>query len=314
MEMVMLGNTGLSVSKLCFGVLPMGPLQAEIPLHTGQKFLVQAFQKGINFLDTAESYGTYPYIRGALQEYSGEIVVATKSHAVTYEGMEESIKKALEEMGLESIDIFHLHGAQVQDPLVERHEALQCLVDYKRKGVIKAIGLASHSCLGIGAAVENEAIDVIFPLINYQGMGILDGSLDDMLQAIQRASQKGMGVYAMKALGGGNFLDNVTEAFRFILENRSIHSVAVGMVDPGELEVNYRLFSGEEVDEKEIQALKRKKLLRIQLFCIRCGACVETCPNGALSLGEERAQVDTEKCILCGYCSPGCPKMAIRLA
>lgn len=313
MEKVFLGSTGLHVSRLCFGVLPMGPLQMRIPLAEGRDLLLDAFHQGINFLDTAESYQTYPYIREALKRFPGRIIVATKSPAVEYGEMEKSIHGALEELALKTIDIFHLHAAKRKDPLTERGGALQCLIDYKKRGIIQAVGLASHSCSAVGAAAEHDDIDVIFPLINKEGLGIMHGSVEDMLQAIQRAHKRGKGTYAMKVLGGGNLIDDVPEAFHFVLKNGAIHSVAVGMINSGELQVNCRLFAGEVVSPEELERLRRKKKLIIaKKLCIGCGECLQACPSGALSLGE-KVVVDEEACILCGYCYPICPQFAIRM-
>ena len=76
-------------------------------------------------------------------------------------------------------------------------------MDSKAKGIIRAVGISTHSVSAVRAAIEVSEIDVIFPIINIEGLGILHGTKADMEQAIRQASQKGKGVYAMKALGGG---------------------------------------------------------------------------------------------------------------
>ena len=63
MEKVILGKTGIKVSPLCFGVLPMGPLQKNLPIPVGKKLIRQSLEHPINFFDTAESYQTYPYLK-----------------------------------------------------------------------------------------------------------------------------------------------------------------------------------------------------------------------------------------------------------
>jgi aryl-alcohol dehydrogenase-like predicted oxidoreductase len=62
-----LGRTGLSVSRLCFGALTVGPLQSNLPLNEGAAVIRYALEQGVNFIDTAKLYGTYPYIREALR-------------------------------------------------------------------------------------------------------------------------------------------------------------------------------------------------------------------------------------------------------
>ncbi|MBR0026137.1 MAG: aldo/keto reductase, partial [Clostridia bacterium] len=67
MEYRYLGNTGMLVSRLCFGTLTMGPLQRDLSAKEGAALLELAFSCGVNFLDTAEIYGTYPHVKEALK-------------------------------------------------------------------------------------------------------------------------------------------------------------------------------------------------------------------------------------------------------
>ena len=63
MEYSVLGNTGIEVSKLCFGALTIGPLQKHLSLSKGIDILEYAIDCGINFIDTADLYDTYSYIK-----------------------------------------------------------------------------------------------------------------------------------------------------------------------------------------------------------------------------------------------------------
>ena len=64
---VALGNTNLNVSQVGIGVLPMGPEQLALPVDEGADIICHAVRQGINFIDTAQYYRTYPYIRRALE-------------------------------------------------------------------------------------------------------------------------------------------------------------------------------------------------------------------------------------------------------
>jgi len=310
-----LGKTGISVTEMCFGVLPIGPLQANISVEKGAKLIRTALERGINFIDTAEAYKTYPHIRKALEGYNDEVIIATKSSAETYKKMEQSIKDALESLGRTYIDIFHLHAARVTSSVFEEREgALRCLKDYKTKGVIRAIGISTHAVGAVRRAAEIKEIDIIFPIINKLGMGILGGSVDDMVKAISEAHNAGKGLYAMKALAGGHLIDQLEESFNFVRNIEGISSVAVGMVNPEELELNLKIFNDEKITQELLtQKIKPSKRLFILSFCKGCGTCVKVCPNNALSLENGKAVVDPKLCILCGYCNPVCPEFAIRL-
>ena len=146
MKKRMLGNTGLEVTELCFGALPFGPLQKNLPLEEATAVLCAALEGGINFIDTAQIYKTYAPIREALQQTKKRPVIASKSPASTYEGMQEAIEEALNELNLDEIGIFHLHAARVgEDVFTERQGALECLYDNKARGRIKAVGISTHS-------------------------------------------------------------------------------------------------------------------------------------------------------------------------
>jgi aryl-alcohol dehydrogenase-like predicted oxidoreductase len=109
MECNRLGNTNLIVSKLCFGGLTVGPLQVNMPIEEGAKVIASAFDRGVNFIDTAKLYKTYSYIRRAMELSNNKnIIVSSKSYDYTYEGMKESVREALEELGLKKIGIFRL--------------------------------------------------------------------------------------------------------------------------------------------------------------------------------------------------------------
>ena len=315
MKKCSLGKTGIMVTEMCFGALPIGPLQANVSVEKGAKLIRTALEKGINFIDTAEGYKTYPHIKKALEGYNEEVIIATKSSAETYQEMKQSIKDALAFLGRAYIDIFLLHAAKVTPSVFEeRAGALQCLKDYKSKGIIQAIGISTHVVEVVRRAAEIKEMDIIFSIINKLGIGIVGGSVIDMIKAISEAHKAGKGLYAMKALGGGHLINQLEEAFSFVRNIKGISSLAVGMVSPEELELNIKIINDEEIPKGLFtQKIKPKKRLFISTFCKGCGTCVKTCPNNALSLENGKAVVDHKLCLLCGYCNPACPEFAIRL-
>ncbi len=315
MQYVKLGNTGIEVSKMCFGGLIMGPLQANMTPGAGAQVLLKAFELGVNFVDTAELYGTYPHIRQALKLWKGrEAVIATKSYAYTAEMAEKSLEKARKELDLEVIDIFLLHEQESRHTLRGHREALEYFLKAKQKGLIRAVGVSTHNIEVVEACGEMPEIEVLHPLVNKSGIGIGDGSIDQMLAAVEKAYNSGKGIYSMKPLGGGNLLGSYDECMRFVLDIPYIHSVAVGMQSPEEVIMNTAIFEGERVPEEIRTALKeRKRGLHIDYWCDGCGRCVERCGAKALSLWEGKARVDGEKCVLCGYCGSACPQFAIKI-
>ncbi len=314
MKLVKLGNSGLEVSRLCFGGLIIGPLQANLPPDCGAEIIKKAFDMGVNFIDTAELYGTYPHIREAIKKSHMKPVIATKSYAYDYEGAFKSLEKARKEMDVDVIDIFLLHEQESRLTLRGHREALEYYLKEKQKGTIKAVGVSTHNVEVVEAAAEMDEIDVIHPLVNKKGVGIGDGTTEEMLSAVKKAFDNGKGIYSMKPLGGGNLLSSYKESMDFVLNQSCIHSIAVGMQSVEEVIMNICVFNGHEVPHEIIDALaKRKRVLHIDYWCEGCGKCVSRCGQDALKILGNKAVVDGEKCVLCGYCGSVCPVFAIKI-
>jgi aryl-alcohol dehydrogenase-like predicted oxidoreductase len=93
-----LGNTTIKVSKLCFGSLTISPLQSNFTIKQGAGIIKLAFEKGVNFIDTAELYENYEYIKTAVEGRRKDFVISTKCYAYSKEGAEKSLNKALKEL------------------------------------------------------------------------------------------------------------------------------------------------------------------------------------------------------------------------
>lgn len=309
-----LGKTGLVVSRLCFGGLTVGPLQANLPLKNGAKVIRRALEQGVNFIDTAEMYETYPYIREALRGFSGDVIIATKCYAYTYQDMKKSIKKALTGLGRAVIDIFMLHEQESELTIKGHWEAVKCLLDAKKAGTVRAVGISTHHIAAVQAALKIPEIEVIHPIINMQSIGICDGTKEEMLAAVKKAFLAGKGIYGMKSLGGGNLLNRVEDAFKFVLEIEELSSVAVGMQSVSEVDFNVQFFNGDEISsELKRQVASKPRTLHIENWCRGCGSSVERCSMGALRIEAGKAVVKQELCRLCGYCSTACPEFCIKI-
>ncbi|HJV66597.1 MAG TPA: aldo/keto reductase [Geomonas sp.] len=315
MNTVVLGATGLRIHPLVYGTLPLGPLQAAVSPDDGGRLIRHALERGVNLLDTAEMYQTYPHIRAALDGFTGEVLIATKTHANTGEVARAHVERALSELNRECLDIVHLHGARVADPFTDRAEVVAELVRMKEEGKIRHVGLSSHYVSAIRKAAAHPEIEVIHPLINKTGMGIIDGSPEEMAAAIADCAAAGKGVYAMKALAGGNLISTARESIRYVRALAGVHGIAIGMLSESEIEGNIDLFDNGKAEPVLWEKLegKRRKLRIMQAFCKGCGACVPACTNNALNVVEGKAKVDEETCILCGYCGAACPEFIIRV-
>lgn len=316
MKEITMGRTGIKVSELCFGLLPIGPLQKNVDVETAGEILCHALKNGVTFVDTAQMYKTYPIVRYAIEKTGIVPVISTKSTAATYEDMEAAIKEAQEAMGIEKIDIFFMHAARMGADLFEiRKGALECLMDYRSRGVIKAIGVSAHGVDLVNASAVHPEIDVVFPIINKRGMGILKGSREEMERAIENCFQNGKGVLFMKVLAGGAMIASFGEAMEYARGlSASRAPIALGMVAQDELEMNLRYFNGTSSSD-EINNIKNpgKAFFVSYNLCKSCGKCISKCHSEAIYMGEKHAVINPDKCLTCGYCIGECPEFAIRM-
>jgi predicted aldo/keto reductase-like oxidoreductase len=242
-------------------------------------------------------------------------MVSSKTNATDEATAREHVLTALREMGLDRLDVLLLHGARLADPFTERGAVFEELCRMKDQGLVRAVGLSCHYISGIRDAALNPEVDVIHPLINRTGMGILDGGAREMSAAIAMASSAGKGVYAMKALAGGNFIASARESISWVMDMEGVHAIALGMLSEAEIEANIELVGSGDPSSRLWEKLEKGKrnLTIMRQFCTGCGACVDVCRDGALSMVEGAALVDPSACILCGYCAAACPEFIIRV-
>lgn len=309
----MLGQTGIKVSRLCFGALTIGPLQANLSPLEGGRVIRYALEQGVNFIDTAELYGTYEHIKEGTKLHPDTIIVS-KSYAYDYDQMRKAVEEARIKLDRDTISIFMLHEQESALTLKGHRRALDYLVWAKSRGHIKAIGISTHAVKAVHAAALIPEIDVIHPLLNLTGIGILDGCKEEMEEAIAFAGSLGKGLYAMKALGGGTLIPRAKEAFDYLLKKPELAAIAVGMRILSEVDLNLKLFSSKIPEEEEwLKVAKEPRKLHIDYWCIGCGACKKRCKQGAIEIIANKAVVDHEKCVRCGYCASVCPEFAIKV-
>lgn len=313
MQMNELGRSGLRVSRLCFGTLTMSPLQQNLSPEEGARLLVHAYEKGVRFLDTADLYDTYPHIRLALRD-APDYVVSTKAYCYDRETAQAALERAYRGIGRDYVDLFMLHEQESLYTLRGHEEALCYLAEQREKGHIGAVGVSTHFCACVRAAPKFPMIDVIHPLINAGGIGIQDGTREDMEAAIAAARARGIGIFAMKPLGGGHLIADSRAALDYAIHNPLLDAVAVGMQSVEEIDANVAAFDGAPDALEKLDGLRgRRRRVMVHDWCEGCGRCRDRCRQGAISIVDGRARVDSEKCVFCGYCARACPQFCIKV-
>lgn len=312
MRQVKLGFWGPEVSEICFGSLAISPLQGRLTAVEGANVLRYALEQGVNWIDTAEIYDNYEQIASAIKGYP-EVRIVSKTYAVSAEEMRLSLEKARTALNRETLDFFLLHEQESALTLKGHSEAWQELLTAKEKGIVRWIGISTHAVAGVRAGALQPGLDVIHPILNYQGLGIIDGQLNDMLEAVAFAAEIGIGIYAMKVFGGGHLAEKPQKAVEFVQRVPGVQAMALGMSSREEVDYNLLLVSGQAIPQELQEKVKgTKRKLYVAEWCQGCGLCLEACPQDALHL-ETIAVVDNDRCVLCGYCGRVCPHFCLKI-
>lgn len=304
-----------NVSKLCYGTLSLSNLQNNDTDNNKIKLLNYAYENGINFLDTAELYNNYKLIKEFIKDKDREtLTITTKSYAYDEKTAEYSIIKALKEMNTDYIDIFMLHEQDNGNNFIGHSKAVERFMKYKEDGIIKHFGISTHRVEAVNDSIKFKEIEIVFPLLNMKGIGIQDGSITDMLNAIKLANKNNKFILAMKIYGGGHLINDAKNAFNFVNNLKEVDAIAVGMSTKEEVDANISYLENNELNHNIKNKLKnQKRTLVIEEWCIGCGRCVKKCKQNALEIIDGKCKVDMSKCVLCSYCAGECTDFYIKI-
>ena len=150
MNFTTLGRTGLRVSRMGLGC--GGP--SRLGLKTGgsddnaERIVREALSLGVNFIDTAEAYGTEEVVGRAIKGSAREQVVLSTKVSVTLNDRrataaetKERVEASLRRLGTDYVDVFHLHGVSSHEYPYARDELVPVLRDLRAEGKIRFIGI-----------------------------------------------------------------------------------------------------------------------------------------------------------------------------
>ena len=308
-------NNIKNISKLCFGTLALSNLQNNDSFDNKVNVLNYAYEKGINFYDTAELYDNYDILGSFIKNKKRDsLYIATKSYAYNKETAKYSIEKALTELNTDYIDIFMLHEQDNGNNFIGHYEAVEEFMKYKEKGIIKAFGISTHAIQAVADSIQFKEIDIVFTIVNSTGIGINDGTNIQMINAVKKAKEHGKFIMSMKPYGGGHLLLDTKMAFDYVNNIKEVDSIAIGMKNTAEVDVNLCYLENKTVPE-DIKSMVRdtKRSLSIAYWCEGCGKCVKKCKQNALKLVNGKCKVDMQKCVLCSYCAGECDSFCIKI-
>ncbi len=264
MEYRILGKTGLKISRLGFGGIPIQRIDGE-----GARALIRKLKEaGVNYIDTARGYTvSEEYLGYALEGVREDFVLATKSMARDKEGMAKDIDVSLKNLRTGYIDLYQVHNPTPEDlqKIIAPGGALEALEEAKAAGKIRHLGLTAHSLETFRQALEQPWVETImFPY------NIVETQGEDMIHA---CAERNIGFIDMKPLAGGA-IEDASLALRFVCANPDVTVTIPGMAEEGELAQNLAAAADTApLTREEKQAMEAlRKQLGTQ-FCRRCNYC-----------------------------------------
>jgi predicted aldo/keto reductase-like oxidoreductase len=279
-----LGKTGMQLPVITMGVM-----------NTSNPALVRAaLDAGLFFLDTAQGYQ-----RGTNESMIGEVLkgrprdtfaLATKAslpkhqttglygEEATEEAFTKKIDTSLKNLGLDYVDIYHHHGVWTREAAL--HEPiLTALEKAKKAGKTRFVGITTHRNEPevIHAAVDSKVYDVVLTAYNFRQKHV-----EEIKKAIARAAEAGLGVVAMKTIGGNvggayhNQAIDARAALKWALQDSNVHTVITGFTTFDQLELDLTVLRDFSLTKLERENL-RMASLQAGLYCQGCGRCLTQC-------------------------------------
>ena len=317
MKYVTLGKTGLKVSKVGLGGIPIQKSSAE-----EVKTLVHSLmEKGVNYIDSARGYTVSEELLGeALDGIRDKFVLATKSMSRTKETMAKDIDISLKNFRTDYIDLYQVHNPSMEnlDQVLAEGGALEALMEAKEAGKIGHIGLTAHSLQVFERALSLDWVETImFPY------NIVESQGEELMK---KCTEQNVAFIDMKPLAGGA-IEDATLALRYICANPDVTIVIPGMYSLEE--VNQNLAAAEDespLTEEEIDKCDKVRKELGTNFCRRCNYC-QPCTAGInisgvflfagylqrYDLGDwgygryQALPVKADACVDCGVCENRCP-------
>ena len=231
-ETVVLGQTGIHTSRLAMGTGTVGTghhsHQTALGIQGLADLLLQGYDHGLRFFDSADSYGSHPHVAHALKSVPRDkITLLTKSWAREPDAMRADLDRFRQELDTDYLDIVLMHCLEEADWTTKYRGVMDVLSDAREKGIIRAHGCSCHTLQALRAAAKSPWVQVDFARINPIGSH-MDGDPETVVSVLREMKAAGKAVVGMKILGQGDMRDRVNEALKYALSLGVLDAFTIG--------------------------------------------------------------------------------------
>jgi 1-deoxyxylulose-5-phosphate synthase len=231
---VVLGRTGIRTSRLAMGTGTIGgggeSNQTRLGINPFVTMLLDGYhENGLRFFDTADSYGSHPYVAAAIKQLPRDkVTVLTKTDHRDPKEVRDDLDRFRRELGTDYIDILLIHCTTEGDWTTRYRGVMDVLSEAKQKGIIRAHGVSCHSIEALrAAAAASDWVDIDLVRLNPVGAH-MDADADTVIGVVKQMRKAGTGIVGMKILGQGAMRDRPSEAVRFALGSGVLDAFTIG--------------------------------------------------------------------------------------
>jgi 1-deoxyxylulose-5-phosphate synthase len=231
-DTVTLGSTGIQTSRLAMGTGTVGSghhsHQTALGIQGLSDLLLNGYDHGLRFFDSADSYGSHPHVAEALKHVPRDkVTVLTKSWARDAAGMRADLDRFRKELNTDYLDIFLMHCVTEADWTTQFRGAMDVLSEAKQKGIIRTHGCSCHSIEALRAAAKSPWIEIDLARINPIG-AFMDSDPATVVGVLKEMKAAGKAVVGMKILGQGQLRTRQDEAIKYALSLGLLDAFTIG--------------------------------------------------------------------------------------
>jgi len=239
-DTVTLGKTGIQTSRLAMGTGTVGvghhSHQTALGLKGLSDLLLNGYDQGLRFFDSADSYGSHPHVAEALKHVPRDkVTVLTKTWARDAASARADLDRFRRELGTDYIDICLMHCLTEADWTERYKGVMDVLSEAKQKGILRAHGCSCHSIEALRTATKSPWVEVHLVRINPVG-AYMDSDPDTVVSVLREMRAAGKGIMGMKILGQGELRNRQDEALRFALSLNLLDAFTIGAESKSEQE------------------------------------------------------------------------------